>query len=300
VLARRDRRPSPHLDDKVLTAWNGLMIAAFARAGRVLDRSYVEDARRAAEFIRRRLWDGQSNRLLRRFRNGEAGIGAYAEDYAYLIWGLLELFQADGDPQWLDWAVALQSRQDELFWDPVEGGWFSTTGRDPSVLLRLKEDYDGAEPAASSVSLLNLLAMAHLMGGEAVAEKINRTLALFADRIVKQGRAVPMMLTVLSTYYAGMPQIVLVGNPAAADYQALAEVVRGRYLPTAVTLSVSGPAAGSALRRQLPWIAEMAMLDGRATAYVCRGFACELPTASPQELALQLDAMTRTSRGAGE
>jgi uncharacterized protein YyaL (SSP411 family) len=294
LLSRRERRPRPHLDDKVLTAWNGLMIAAFARAGRVLDERYVDDARRAASFIRRRLWDEQSKRLLRRFRGGEAGIDAYAEDYAYLIWGLLELFQADGDSEWLAWALALQATQDELFWDPVEGGWFSTTGRDPSVLLRLKEDYDGAEPAASSVSVLNLLALSHLIGGHAVTEKLERTLAVFADRIVKQGRAVPMMLSALSTYHAGMPQIVIVGDPRAADFQALADVVSKRYLPTALTLRVKGTDTVE-LRRQLPWMAGMSALDGRATAYVCRRFACELPTASPDELALQLDDLARTS-----
>ena len=100
--------------------------------------------------------------LLRRYRQGDASVDGYAEDYAYLIFGLLELFQAGGDPEWLEWALQLQERQDALFWDEVDGGWFSTTGKDPSVLLRLKEDYDGAEPAASSVSVLNLLTLAHL------------------------------------------------------------------------------------------------------------------------------------------
>jgi uncharacterized protein YyaL (SSP411 family) len=164
LMTRRSTRPRPHLDDKVLTAWNGLMIAAFARAARVITgpTTYLADARRAAEFLRTQLWNPATRTLLRRYRKGEAGVDAYAEDYAYLIFGLLELFQADGDPQWLDWAVDLQERQDELFWDPIEGGWFSTTGRDRSVLLRLKEDYDGAEPAASSVSVMNLLVLAHL------------------------------------------------------------------------------------------------------------------------------------------
>src|SRR6185369_7851407 len=97
--------------------------------------------------------------LLRRYRRGEASIDGYAEDYAYLVFGLLELFQADPDFAWLDWAVALERRQDELFWDEVSGGWFSTTGRDATVLLRMKEDYDGAEPTASSVSVHNLLVL---------------------------------------------------------------------------------------------------------------------------------------------
>jgi uncharacterized protein YyaL (SSP411 family) len=107
-----------------------------------------------------------TGQLLRRYRKGEAGVDGYAEDYAYLIFGLLELFQADGDPQWLEWALALQERQNALFWDPIDGGWFSTTGQDPTVLLRLKEDYDGAEPAASSVAALNALTLAHLTGDD--------------------------------------------------------------------------------------------------------------------------------------
>src|SRR6185295_3383291 len=166
-------RPRPHLDDKVLTAWNGLMIAAFAKVagvigslgadGRQMGRPYLDAARRAATFIHDRLWSAESRTLLRRYRNGHAEIEGYAEDYAFLIHGLIELFQADPDAKWLTWAATLQRRQNELFWDAADGGWFSTTGHDPSVLLRLKEDYDGAEPSASSVSVMNLLVLTHLI-----------------------------------------------------------------------------------------------------------------------------------------
>ena len=173
----RNTRPRPLLDDKVLTAWNGLMIAAFARAARVMPgygdggdgeddagARHLESATRAAAFIRDRMWDPKSGRLLRRYRQGDAAIDGYAEDYAFLIFGLIELFQASGDATWLTWARELQARQDELFWDAAGGGYFSTTGQDPTVLLRMKEDYDGAEPSPSSVSALNLLALAHLTG----------------------------------------------------------------------------------------------------------------------------------------
>src|SRR5262249_5533586 len=153
----RMKRRRPDRDDKILTAWNGLMIAAFARVARVLDSErHRQTARRAAAFLRERMWRADDRTLLRRYRGGHAEIEGYAEDYAYLIFGLLELFQADPDPVWLEWAIALQQRQDELFWDDAAGGWFSTTGTDPSVLLRMKEDYDGAEPTPSSVSVLNL------------------------------------------------------------------------------------------------------------------------------------------------
>ena len=110
------------------------------------------------------MWNADSRRLLRRYRKGHADIDAYAEDYGCLIFGLIELFQADPDPKWLEWAITLQHRQDELFWDEAGAGWFSTTGRDPSVLLRMKDEYDGAEPTASSMAVMNLLMLSHLAG----------------------------------------------------------------------------------------------------------------------------------------
>src|SRR5205814_8128663 len=199
------------------TAWNGLAIAAFARLARALRAGaqgeaagapYVEAARRAAAFLRERMWNAGSRTLLRRFRDQHAEIEAYAEDYAGLIFGLLELFQADVDPVWLEWAIALQERQDELFWDEAAGGWFSTTGRDPSVLLRMKEDYDGAEPTASSVSVLNLMVLSHLVSDSAWGERIDATLRLFGMRLEQMGRGVPMMGAALAVRLAGVQQIV--------------------------------------------------------------------------------------------
>ena len=290
LRVRRSARPRPHLDDKVLTAWNGLMIAAFARAARVLDDGarFLDDARKAAEFVRSTLWSPATGVLLRRYRKGEAGVDGYAEDYAYLIFGLLELFQADGDPQWLEWALALQERQDALFWDPTDGGWFSTTGQDASVLLRLKEDYDGAEPAASSIGVLNLLTLAHLFPEPKAqspepSAQIELTLGSFSGRAAQSGRTVPMMLAALSTYHSGMPQVVIVGNPASEDTRALLAVVRRRYMPTAITVPVD-PARREALDRRFEWMATMKAREGKATAYLCRDFVCTAPTVSPDDL----------------
>jgi uncharacterized protein len=298
LRARRSSRPRPHLDDKVLTAWNGLMIAAFARAARVLDegRRFLDDARRAAQFVGEKLWDPASGRLLRRYRKGEAGVEGYAEDYAYLIFGLLELFQADGDAKWLEWAQALQAQQNALFWDPVEGGWFSTTGKDESVLLRLKEDYDGAEPAASSIGVLNLLALAHLSPEPKAQspepkDQIELTLGNFASRAAQSGRIVPMMLAALSTYHAGMPQVVLAGDGDSDGMQALRDVVRRRYLPTAITVTVDG-SNRDRLERVLPWMAAMKPRDGRPTAYVCRDFSCQAPTTDREDLDRQLRVLS--------
>jgi len=288
LMAARSTRPHPHLDDKILTAWNGLMIAAFARAARVLiDRplasEYLDCAARSASFIKRTLWSEAG--LLRRYRAGEAGIAAYAEDYAYLIWGLLELFQSSGDAAWLEWALTLQAKQDEQFWDDREAGWFSTTGADPTVLLRLKEDYDGAEPAASSVSALNTLTIANLTGEGRMRERAQRTIARYGPRIGAAARSIPMMLCALSAWHAGHSQIVIVGEGDAA--RALQTAIAHRYLPFALVIPVSGGAPRESLSPLLPFTAAMPARDG-AAAYVCRDFTCRQPVTTPQQLVEEL------------
>ena len=284
----RTQRPRPHLDDKILTAWNGLMIAALARAARVLENgtAHLEAARRAARFLRTHLWRPADQTLLRRFRAGHAGVDGYAEDYAYLASGLLELFQSAGDPAWLEWAMTLQRRMDELFWDPIQGGWFSTTGKDETVLLRLKEEYDGAEPAASSVAVLNLLTLSHLTADPELQPRIDQTFRAFSGGMSQRGRVVPMMLTALSTRYAGSPQIVLVGRDTA-DIEPLRLVIGRHYLPSAIVVPAID-AHREMLSRLLPWTATLQTVTGRATAYVCRDFACQLPASSPGELDAQL------------
>jgi uncharacterized protein len=294
LVAARLGRPKPHLDDKILTAWNGLMIAAFARAGRVLPGSaaaprYRQAASAAAGFIRERMWSAADDRLLRRFREGEAAIDAYAEDYAYLTWGLLELFQATGEAAWLEWAITLQRLLDERFWDETDGAWFSTTGQDPTVLLRLKEDYDGAEPSASSVAALNALALAHLTGDGRYRARAERTLGRYGTRIGQAARAVPMMLCALSAWHAGSSQIVICGDDAtSAD---LVRAVADRYLPFSLVVPVKPGSAQERLARLLPFTAAMAPVGGRAAAYVCRDFTCQQPVTSMDDLRTGLDPL---------
>lgn len=236
------------------------------------------------------MWDPAAGRLLRRFRDGEAAIDAYAEDYACLIFGVLELFQADGDPDWLAWALELQRRQDDLFWDEGGGGWFDTTGQDPTVLLRMKEEYDGAEPAASSVSVFNLLALSHLGAPAATAApRIERAFGLFAPRLTTSPRAVPMMSAALSAWHAGMSEVVIVGPRDDAATGDLLRAVERSYQPF-VTLVRVDPARedASRLAALLPWTRRFATTGGRPTAYVCHDFACDAPTTDPAELAALL------------
>jgi uncharacterized protein len=293
MFEARVGRPRPYLDDKVLTAWNGLMIAAFARAARVIRAEgqdaapYLAAARRAATFIRDRMWKDQTATLLRRYRRGEASIEAYAEDYAYLIFGLLELFQTDPDSAWLDWADVLQRRQDELFWDDADGGWFSTTGRDGSVLLRMKEDYDGAEPTASSMSVMNLLVLSHLIEEPRWHDRIERTFKYFASRLEQMGRGVPMMAAALATYLAGVRQVVVVGSEGDAPGSDLVRSVERRYLPFVLSLNLS-QARQQALASKLPFMAAMRPVDGAPAAYVCRDFSCRAPVTTVVDLEREL------------
>src|SRR5262249_27864206 len=190
--------------------------------------------------------------------------------------GLLGLFQADGDPTGLEWAIALQERQDELFWDESSGGWFSTTGTDPSVLLRMKEEYDGAEPTASSMGVLNLLVLAHLVEDARWTDRIDRTLRLFAGRLEQMGRAVPMMSAALSMRLAGVQQIVIVEGESegvttaenvatdaghAGGALALRRVVESTYLPFAITVDVTRDRRRQ-LAGSLPLVAAMTPVHG--------------------------------------
>jgi uncharacterized protein len=284
LFERRATRPRPHLDDKVLTAWNGLMIAALARAARALPASphaaiYREAAAAGARFIQARLWRDDEV-LLRRFRDGDAAIEGYAEDYAYLIWGLLELFQATGEAEWLDWAIMLQRRQDDLFWDAADGAWFSTTGTDPHVLLRLKEDYDGAEPSASSVGALNCLTLWHLTSHDGYRARAERTLARFGPRVGAAGRVVPMLLCALAQWHAPSSQIVITGS-GSPEARPLEAAVAARHLPFAVHIPVNASTATS-VTRVLPFVAGMPPAE--PAVYVCRNFTCHHPVTDVEGL----------------
>jgi uncharacterized protein YyaL (SSP411 family) len=297
LFEARSTRPRPHLDDKILTAWNGLMIAAFARAARVLVDSPRRDewraaAERAASWIRAELWRGSDRRLRRRYRDGEAAIDAFCEDYAYLAWGLIELFQATGRAEWLSWALDLTDVQTSLFYDARDGGWFSTTGQDQSVLLRLKEDYDGAEPAAASISVANLITLGHLIGDASLTDRAQRTLERYGPQIGRAVRVMPFMVSNVVLWNTPAAQIVLTGPADSDDRRALEHVVAERYLPAAVVITLESHGSDPGLSKQLPWLAAMRVGDN-AAAYVCHGFTCRAPVSTSDQLAQELEGLAQ-------
>ncbi|MGI8744250.1 MAG: thioredoxin domain-containing protein [Bryobacteraceae bacterium] len=279
LLAHRGTRPRPHLDDKILTAWNGLMISAFAKAAQVLDEPrYLEAARRSAGFILDRMYDRENGTLLRRFRDDDAAIPGFLDDYAFLIQGLLDLYETDFDLAWLDHSIALAEKMRQLFEDAAGGGFFSTPQGDERLLLRIKDDYDGAEPAGNSVALLDLLRLAEITKRSDFREAAGQTLDALASRISAQPMAAPQMLVAVNYYLGPARQIIIAGGRQADLTRNLLRAARSRFLPNSVVLLVDSDETRQKLARQMPEIAEMKEAGGKPTAYVCRNYACQLPT----------------------
>jgi uncharacterized protein YyaL (SSP411 family) len=282
----RDRRPRPHRDDKTLTAWNGLMIGAFARAAQVLDEPrYLAAAERAAAFAEAQLFDAKNGKLLRCGRRGETAIEGFADDYAFLIQGLIDLYEASFAVKWLLWAIALQKQQDALFWDADGGGYFSTSGDDASVLLRIKEDYDGAEPSAGAIAAANLVRLSRMIGDTAFRERAGRVFALSAGRMRSMPSAMPQMLVAYEADLASPVQVVIAGKAGAQDTRALLREVHSRFLPNKFLVLADGTIGHEALGAGVAHIDGVRMIDGKATAYVCEGSVCQEPTSDVATLA---------------
>ena len=285
LFARRERRPRPHRDDKTLTAWNGLALSAFARAHQVLgDPKWLDAAARAAAFLRERLYDEAAGALFRCYRAGAAAVGGVLEDYAFLIGGLLDLYEADFDPRHLEWALQLQRQQDARFWDSDGGGYFTTTGEDPSVLLRLKDDYDGAEPAGNSVAALNLARLARMTGLPEYERRADRLLAAFSRHLRQVPSAMPALLSALELRLAAPRQIVIAGARDADDTRALLRAVHARYQPHRILLLADGGEGQALLSRYFAFIEEIRPVGGKAAAYICENGVCRPPITDPAEL----------------
>ncbi|MDF2440813.1 MAG: uncharacterized protein JWN98_1797 [Abditibacteriota bacterium] len=288
VLVARGARPRPHRDDKIIVSWNGLMISALARTGSVLNEpKYLAAARSAAGFIRTELFDTDQGTLKRHWKDGAAEVAAFADDYAALSRGLLDLYEVTGEVEWLQWAETLMATLDRDFWDSVAGGYFNSSP-DPRVLLRMKEDYDGAEPSANSLATQNNLRLANLLESEAHRERALQTLQLFGGRLQQTPSAMPAMLVAQMMAQTPPQHIVLVGEREADDTKVLWAAVRERFLPFASVILLD-EASRKYFEARLPFVAPMQAIEGRATAYVCRDFACRQPTNNVDELAAQLD-----------
>jgi uncharacterized protein len=288
LLRARSERTRPHRDDKIISGWNGLLIGALARGSRILqDPKLIEAAIRAATFIKDTLYDTRSQTLMRRYRDGEAGLAGQLDDYGYLVASLLDLYQACHDPRWLQWAVSLTEQQIRLFWND-NGGFFYDSVADSSLKVRMRGIYDGAEPAGNSVAAHNLLRLARLRSRDDWQRMAWRLIGSFTEIIDHYPPALPLMLSAWQQREGKPLLVVVAGKQGAADTEALLRVAEHHYEPHRLVLLADGGENQSYLAEKLPFLELISGLENRATAYVCVDFSCKRPTHDPEELKQQI------------
>ncbi len=276
----RNQRIHPLRDTKILTDWNGLTVAALAQAGMALQSpEIIALADRTFQFIWTQCRDPQG-KLFKRWIDGSAGLPAHLDDYAFMIWGGLNLYKATGNPDYLQTSLTLAQIAVEDFWDPDHGGFYLGDDASSDVPVRLKTAYDGAIPSGNSVMALVLNQLSHLTGDMEWARKADRTLQVFADDITRIPRGFAGML--LSLYYdrPSSREIVLVREQSTPESDQAFSRLRSVYLPNSVIIEKSQPV--SAADNVLSWLADYTPSNHQPTYYVCRNFACNQPTTSLQ------------------
>ena len=285
LLPVRGQRIAPGKDDKILTDWNGLMIAAMAKAGVAFDNNeYVVAAQRAADFILTTLRRGDGS-LMHRYREGDAGLQANIDDYAFMIWGLIELYEATFDVTHLETALALNDFTIERFWDEQEGGFYFTPNDGEQLIARIKEQFDGASPSGNSAMMLNLIRLARLTANPSYEDMASEVGVSVADMAQRSSAALTLLLCALDFGIGPSFEVVIVGKSDQEDAKAMRRALSSTFVPNKVVVFKD---------EDNPRIADLAFytetqssLDDKATAYVCRNYACELPTTDIDQM-LQL------------
>lgn len=278
LLERRGHRPSPHLDDKVMTDWNGLMISAFAFASQVLeDDHYLAAARKAADFILKTLVDPQG-RLLHRYRDGQAGILATLEDYSFFIAGLLDVYEATGEVRYMTNAKILTDQMLKLFEDGTNGGFFMTGSDAPELFVRVKETYDGALPSGNSAALLLLLRMYHLTTNEIYRESVQRAFGCFSKQVSLHPEAYGVFLSAFDFFLGPVDEIILSGEENNSDYQKMRRMVYNGFRPNKVVAVVPREhALKEEAAQMVPILKEKFSAGNAPQFYLCRDRVCSLP-----------------------
>jgi uncharacterized protein YyaL (SSP411 family) len=280
LFEARKKRPRPHLDDKIVSGWNGLMISAFAKAYQVMgDKTYLESAQKAARFLKDKLYDPKSHSLYRRWRDGDRKDLGIADDYEFVTQGLIDLYEADFNKEWLTWALELTAEADKRFYDPQKGGFFMTApDQDKNLILRVKEDSDNVEPSASSVAALNLLRLSQHTDRKDLEDIAEKTLQFYGTHLREAPRALPQMLVALDFALTEPRQVVIAGKPDAPDTDAMLKVLHEHFIPVATVALAGGDS-------------QYQPLKGKATAYVCFRHICKEPTADPKVFETLLKAL---------
>jgi len=287
LYEKRETRVHPFKDDKILTDWNGLMISAFAKAAKILgDEAYAATATKAADFVLTELID-EEGRLLKRYRQGESGLTAHIEDYAFMIRGLLDLYETTFEVRYLEKAVELQAIADEFFLDEEKGGYFTVAEDAEQLIVRAKKLYGGAIPSGNAVSISNLSRLYRMTGNPGYAKRNDELIRAFSGEIGQQPMVYPVALCGLDFTFGPANEIVISGEKDSKDTRAMIDALRKEFRPNQVIL-LRTPENADALAKLAPYTETQLSINGKATAYVCRNFACKVPT---NEVATMLESI---------
>jgi uncharacterized protein YyaL (SSP411 family) len=279
----REGRIHPHKDDKILTDWNGLMIAALAKASRILgEPKYAEAAKQAITFIFEELYD--DGRLLHRYRDGEAAISAFLDDYVFMIWGLLELYETTLEPEYLDKAITLNEVLLTHFWDDQGGGFFFTASDAEGLLVRKKDAYDGAIPSGNSVAMLNLLRLSRITAKTDLEVKAVKTGQAFSGDVLGSPAGFTLMISAVDFAVGPGHEIVIVGDPDAQDTQAMVQAINDQFLPSKVILLIPNDERAKTLTELAPFTKDYKAINTKATSYVCTNYVCQSPTTDVKQM----------------
>jgi len=284
LFTARNKRIHPHKDDKILTDWNGLMIAALAKGAQACNEpEYANAAKRAADFILTdmRRTDG---RILHRYRDGHAAILANVDDYAFLIWGLLELYETVFDVHYLQTALDLNNEMIKYFWDEQNGGFYFTADDAEELIVRQKDIYDGAIPSGNSVAVLNLFRLARITANSDLEDKANKIMIAFSKDVKSVPSGYTQMMVGLDFGIGPSYEIVIVGNPEAKDTKEMLNSLRKHFIPNKVVLLRPSDQEAPDIIRLAKFTEYQSSFDGKATAYVCLDYACKMPTTDTEEM----------------
>jgi hypothetical protein len=284
LFLHREKRIHPFKDDKILADWNGLMIAALAKSARAFDEpGYTAAARRAVDFILKKM-STNDGRLFHRYRTGEAAVTAYLDDYAFVIWGLIELYETTFDVNYLQTALNLNKDLLEHFWDGQNGGFYSTADDGESLLVRQKRIYDGAVPSGNSVAMLNLLRLGRITADGALEEKASKTEHAFS-REVKQGPAAYTQFLIGVHFRIGPSyEVVIAGDSDGRDTKAMLKTLYQSFIPNKIVILRPAEQKSPKIDRISEFIKYQSSIDGKATAYVCLNYKCKLPTTDTRKM----------------
>ncbi len=278
LFKTREKRIRPLKDDKILSDWNGLMIAALAKGAQAFDEpAYETAARKAADFILNHM-RSPDGRLFHRSREGQSLITGFLDDYAFLIWGLLELYEASLDARFLKEALELNDLLLKHFWDGKEGGFYFTPDDGETLLLRQKEVYDGAIPSGNSVEMLNLLRLGRMTSNPALEEKAAQAGRIFSKKVESSPSAFTQMMAAVDFGVGPSYEVVIVGHSDKKDTKAMLKTLQAEFIPNKVLLFIPEDKDPSVIFRIAPFTARMTSLHNKATAYVCQNFTCQKPT----------------------